>query len=310
MIQATRSIIIGGSTADVYVPDVERLPPFGGDEFTTENLEMLGAPPTLRLGGNGAICAAVLANLGEPTTLYTNLGDDAWGLWVRGNLEPRGVRVVSLMSGLRTSVHVSLVDGELRRMSLFYPGTTLVPGADDLVDASVALVGGCPHPAVDELEDLLGKLRGATTLLDIGPDLGQGFLRKRFRGILSQLDILIANEAEMLAFTGLDPLAGAREVARETRAGVVLKRGPQGAVRFDRQGVATEAPACRVTPKNTIGAGDAFNGGMVYGLCRGWDWPDILPFANAVAARVVETDVGADAVPRAEELLEGRGEEP
>ncbi|MCB0048400.1 MAG: hypothetical protein KDE24_02490, partial [Caldilinea sp.] len=31
-------------------------------------------------------------------------------------------------------------------------------------------------------------------------------------------------------------------------------------------------PGFPVTVLNTVGAGDAFAGGLIYGRCQGWDW--------------------------------------
>jgi sugar/nucleoside kinase (ribokinase family) len=47
---------------------------------------------------------------------------------------------------------------------------------------------------------------------------------------------------------------------------------------------------------DTTGAGDAFMGGLSYGLLQGWDLPEIGRFANACAALCC-TKLGARACP-------------
>lgn len=297
------TVVVGATTVDVFVPSVRRVPSFGDDEFTVSNLESLESAPRMRLGGNGAIAALALGRLGAPPTLFTNVGDDDWGAWARARLEASGVRVRAMRAGLRTSVHIAVVGRDLRRMSLFYPGTTLVPGEGEVGRPGLALVGGCPHPSPAELARLLQHLDGAFTLLDIGPNIGQGFERDAFGDVLSRLDVLVANASEMAAFTGLSAERGAEQVSRQTRQGVLLKLGGAGAAFYAAGERRVTSPALPVTARNTIGAGDTFNGGVLYGLGHDWDWPHVLDFANRVAAHAVASEEGAGAVPRAEAVL-------
>ena len=304
MSSGTRTIIVGATTVDVFVPAVRRVPSFGGDEFTVANLESLESAPRMRLGGNGAIAASVLGRLGESPILFTNVGEDDWGSWARARLEACGVQVRAMRPGLRTSVHIAVVDRSLRRMSLFYPGTTLVPHAGQLGQPELALVGGCPHPSSVDLARLLERLDGAITLLDIGPNIGQGFKLEDFGTVLPHLDILVANASELAAFTGLSAEEGAEQVSRQTRRGVVLKLGRGGATLYGAGGLLVASPALHVPATNTIGAGDTFNGGVLYGLGRGWGWQKVLDFSNRVAAHAVESEEGAGSVPRAEAILD------
>jgi fructokinase len=54
----------------------------------------------------------------------------------------------------------------------------------------------------------------------------------------------------------------------------------------------TRVPGFRVKIADTVGAGDAFAGGIVHGLSQGWDMWDVGRFANAVGA-VVASKHGA-----------------
>ena len=44
------------------------------------------------------------------------------------------------------------------------------------------------------------------------------------------------------------------------------------------------SPAFKVECRDTTGAGDAFHGGFIYGLLKGFSVEETLRFANAVAA--------------------------
>ena len=60
--------------------------------------------------------------------------------------------------------------------------------------------------------------------------------------------------------------------------------------------------AFSVSVVDSTGAGDAFMGGLSYGLLQGWDLPSVALFANACAARCC-TEVGARAMGRRAEVL-------
>jgi sugar/nucleoside kinase (ribokinase family) len=47
------------------------------------------------------------------------------------------------------------------------------------------------------------------------------------------------------------------------------------------------SPAPAVNPRDTTGAGDAFNAGLVAALASGRDWPDALTAATGLASSLV-----------------------
>ena len=63
-----------------------------------------------------------------------------------------------------------------------------------------------------------------------------------------------------------------------------------------------QVPGFPVTVLNTVGAGDAFAGGLIYGRCQGWDWRASVRMANACGALVVTRHGCAAAMPRREEV--------
>ncbi|MCB9126056.1 MAG: hypothetical protein H6643_16300 [Caldilineaceae bacterium] len=56
---------------------------------------------------------------------------------------------------------------------------------------------------------------------------------------------------------------------RQQQATVVLKRGPRGASVLAAGQDELRVPGFPVTVLNTVGAGDAFAGGLIYGRCQG-----------------------------------------
>lgn len=108
--------------------------------------------------------------------------------------------------------------------------------------------------------------------------------------------------------------AAAREISGETdyekMATKLLALGPKiVAVTMGAEGslLATantmdHVPALKVAVVDSTGAGDAFTGGLSFGLLQGWELPDAALFANACAALCC-TKVGARAMGRRAEVL-------
>lgn len=85
--------------------------------------------------------------------------------------------------------------------------------------------------------------------------------------------------------------------------GLTIFTAGKDAVSFKRQGgpVGTYTPP-RVTVRSTLGAGDAFRAGVVYGVHRGLGDPESVRFASALAAWVCTRLPIADNVPSLAEV--------
>jgi 5-dehydro-2-deoxygluconokinase len=83
---------------------------------------------------------------------------------------------------------------------------------------------------------------------------------------------------------------------------LVLKRGPRGASVFAAGNAVLDVPGFPVAVLNTVGAGDAFAGGLIYGRCQGLDWRASARMGNACGALVVTRHGCAAAMPRLSEV--------
>lgn len=82
---------------------------------------------------------------------------------------------------------------------------------------------------------------------------------------------------------------------------LVLKRGAKGVtIYYDDQSV--DVLGFPVEVVNTVGAGDAFASGLIYGMIQGWDWPESAKFANACGALVVTRHGCSKAMPYLSEV--------
>ncbi|UCH25598.1 MAG: 5-dehydro-2-deoxygluconokinase, partial [Trueperaceae bacterium] len=172
----------------------------------------------------------------------------------------------------------------------------------------------------------LAAQRGVTVFLDldIRPDQWHDprAYSVNLRRLLPLVDIAIGTEEELYAAlirnpnpsesTSIKPLNGAERgeldervgswLERHTKPGVVVvKRGARGV--SVRTRVAEEhLPAFEVKPVNTVGAGDAFASGLIYGHLSGWGWRESAQFGAACGALVVTRHGCSEALPTAAEV--------
>jgi 5-dehydro-2-deoxygluconokinase len=137
------------------------------------------------------------------------------------------------------------------------------------------------------------------------------------------LDIVIGTEDEIKAVTLQDPdqmsisdsqvssaqvtgdLDAAVEIILERGPQtVVVKRGRQGARVVEKGRAPVEVPGFPVEVYNTLGAGDAFASGFIYGLVQGWDWYKATRLGNAVGAIIVTRHACANSMPYYDEAME------
>ncbi len=85
---------------------------------------------------------------------------------------------------------------------------------------------------------------------------------------------------------------------------LVMKAGAEKTTIFLPSGEVIEAAPFPVEIYNTLGAGDAFASGFIYGYLKGWDWRRAARMGNACGAIVVTRHGCANYMPSERETLE------
>lgn len=291
-------VILGGTTTDIILPQVPRLPAWPEHtEFTAANLVLLRTPPIVTLGGNGANAAYIATRCGARVTLHTQFGDDALGALARDWLETAGCTVFPANPTAGTPLNVTAANTRRQRATFFYSAGEL-PAVTRFSSPAPShlLICGWPHPPLPALARTLraAKRRAIVTALDVGPILGPPWSLARLREVLASLDLFLANEHEIQRITRTTTVPAALARLRKVFAqDVVIKRGSKGALWLPAGSTTPqETPGLRVRTHNTVGAGDTFNGGLLAALDRGLDFPAALPLACATAASVVRSARG------------------
>ena len=262
-------------------------------------------------GGAPLNVAVGLARLGQPVGFLGKVSTDAFGRALRRHLVSEGVDTRFLLdSDAPTALaFVAMVDGE--PSFAFYgeaAADTLVRAeelSDALGDLSVLHFGGISllrgtTPAA--VETVVAQLAGRA-LLSFDPNIRPGLVRHAasYRALLERLfasaDLVKVSAADL---EWLAPDAPPEEAAADLLAygpaAVVLTRGRQGA-RLLRTDGEWSVPAFQVPIVDTVGAGDAFDAGLLAALSQSGvasrvsllalderELVEVLRFASAVAA--------------------------
>ena len=314
-------ITVGRVSLDLFARDI------GADfhDITAFETGVGGSPVNIAIGAS---------RLGLKSIAFTAVGDDPVGEFVRHFLANENVITdyIPLKPGRRTGMAVVGVQPPDRFPLLFYrenPADIHLTIEDakklPLVEAralslsGTALSRGGAHDVSLYLAER-ARSHGVTTFidLDLRPDQWSHPLAfgLHLRRVLPLCDVIIGTEEEFYAALSPTPeavMAGEsvsdreslhhllRDCACEHDALLVLKRGERG-VRLYENGSQTDAPGFPVEIVNTVGAGDGFASGLIYGWARGWAWEEAARFANACGALVVSRHGCARALPHRREV--------
>jgi len=263
-------------------------------------------------GFAGNVCTG-LARLQVGTAIVSKVGSDGHGEFIRDFLSREGVGVGWL--GIDHTLNTPVVFCEIwppdRFPLLFYrtptcPDWELTTSDFDLnavAEAPILLASGTglareksriAHMAA------LGRHRHTAIFdLDYRPSFWPSpkAYQEAVEGVLPSADIIVGNEDEVRAATGLeDARQGIAALHDFGPRVLILKRGGEGAVLFEGERV-LEVPPVKMEVVNGLGAGDAFLAAVTQGVLRGIDAGTAVRRANWSGAFVASQVPCSEAMP-------------
>lgn len=298
-------VVLGDANPDLVLRGGDVEPVFGQEERLVEE-------GTLTVGGSGAIMACAAARLGLHVGFVGVVGDDPFGVFMRVELESRGVDLRGLLVDPHRPTGITVVLARRDDRAILTAPGTISDLRGSLIDAD--LLRAARHVHVSsyflqgslraDLPALFDEVRaaGVSTSVDPNWDPEQrwdgGLLR-----LLSQTDLFLPNSAEARAITGIDDI----DVAAESLAGrggtVAIKFGDGGGM-VVRGEDAIRVPGIAVNVIDTTGAGDTFDAGYLAGHLAGWPMQRCLALANICGGLSTQAAGGVAAQPTMDEALE------
>ncbi len=289
-----RIAVLGSCTLDI----IFRMPrlPAAGETLIAESV---GVFP----GGKGLNQAIAAARLGASAAVIGRVGIDAFGEQLLATLVADGVDVSAIArdASMGSGVAVPIVVPGGDNAILAAPRANLAMTLGDLdparpiIEAAAAFLLQFETPMEVNLAALrIARAGGVRTILNPAPILPAP------PEIYALAEVLVVNEVEaaMLAPDAAgDPRTQARAILERGPATVVVTLGPAGGIAVTRERETIEFLAFPVHAIDSVGAGDAFCGGLAVALSEGFALRAALTFASATAALSVTRSGAAPSYP-------------
>ena len=318
-------ITIGRASVDLYGQQIgTRL-----EDVASFAKSVGGCPTNISVG---------TARLGLKSALLTRVGKEQMGRFIREQLQREGVETKGIVTDPErlTALAILSVESDHSFPLLFYRDNCADNALceDDVSEdfirsARAILVTGThfskPHTDAAQRKAIrIAKESGAKVVFDIdyrpnlwglaGHDAGDNRyiasekVSAHLKTVLADCHLIVGTEEEVLIASGdSDLLAALKTIRANSKATIVLKRGPMGCIVYDgpisdnlEDGIVGKGFPIEVY--NVLGAGDAFMSGFLRGWLTGEPHATSATWANACGAFAVSRLLCAPEIPTWTEL--------
>lgn len=275
------------------------------------------------VGGSPTNVAVAAARLGLRAAVFTKVGDDGLGEYVRSALADEfGVdtRFVGVDPALKTPVVVAVMDPPEDPQFVMYrepraPDSTIRPEEIDLRivrDVPILWISAgalAVEPSRGTTRTLLaerGRRRHTILDLDYRPSFwtSEQEAHHEIGRTIDTVTVAVGNRAECTVGLGVsEPDAAADALLARGVELAIVKLGGEGVLVATPE-ERTIVPPVPVEVVSGLGAGDAFGGALCFGLLSGKSPLEAVEFANAAGALVASRLLCADAMPDEAEVLD------
>jgi sugar/nucleoside kinase (ribokinase family) len=296
-------VVVGELNPDLILSG-NVLPEFGQVEKLVDQAE-------LTIGSSSAIFACGAARLGLKVAFIGMVGKDLFGEFMCQSLENYGIDISGIRATDGTQTGISVILGDRHdRAILTYPGTIplLEYGEIDLdiiQQARHLHVGSyfIQEKLKRSLPVLFDKAHsyGMSVSLDTNYDptnLWDGGLFE----LLSKVDVFLPNEVECRGIARASTLEQAIDGLIKKVSYLGVKLGRDGAILAHNANKYTLKPI-EVNVIDTVGAGDSFDAGFIYGFLNGWIPERILKLAIICGSLSTQKTGGTAAQPKLDEAM-------
>ncbi len=273
-------------------------------------VEKLVEDASLTIGSSSVIFACGAARLGLKVAFIGVCGRDVFGRFMLEQMQQAGIDVspVILREDGRTGLSV-ILNRQADRAILTHAGLIASLRAEDVTDD---LLSKARHLHVASyflqtslqpgLPDLFTRARsiGLTTSLDTNYDPHEQW--QSLDKLLAVTDVLMLNEREAVCLAGIPDLQLAALKLSAKVDTLAVKLGSNGALGM-RGNQKVTLPSLAVSVVDTVGAGDSFDAGFVYGYLNRWDLQKSLQLGCACGALSTQKAGGTAAQPTLAEAI-------
>jgi len=295
------------SVLGIFVADIS----FSGPKIPSIGETILGNKYNVGPGGKGCNQAVAIARLGAKVNFISKIGKDSYGELALNTLTKNKINTESVIQdeNLQTGVAGILVDKNSGKNAINVivgaPSTLKIAEIDkhiDIIKNSKIFLTQLEVPKDVTLHCLkTAKENGCLTILNPAP---ASEISKEF---YKNIDYFTPNETEAEFYTGIkitnekEAKQAADKLINLGIKKIIITLGEKGLFYSDgKEEIYLQATPVKAI--DTTGAGDAFNGGLAFGLSKEKPIKECLELANKVAG-ISTTKLGAgDAMPFIKDL--------
>ncbi|WP_380082751.1 adenosine kinase [Kordiimonas pumila] len=269
------------------------------DAATSAKIYSSMPPAVERSGGSAGNTAAGIASFGGRASYIGKVHGDQLGTVFQHDIRAVGVsfETVPATDGAPTATSMILVTPDAQRTMNTYLGACTELTVDDVSEADVAnaevlyvegYLWDTPSMKASVLKAF--ELAHKTGTL-VSLSLSDSFCVDRFRAefvdlVENQVDILFANEAEIISLYQTSTFEEAVEKLRPHVKVAALTRSEKGSVVVTQDSIIS-VPAMPANVEDTTGAGDLYAAGFLFGYTSGKSMETCAKLAGLAAAEVI-----------------------
>ncbi|MBO8173330.1 MAG: sugar kinase [Bacillaceae bacterium] len=281
-----------------------------------------------KVGGAELNVAIGCARLGLQTGWISRLGNDEFGRHILHFVRGEGIDTsqVKLVNGYPTSLYFKEIMEDGSGRSFYYRDNspTLTMNVENFpfeyLDTTNVLHVSGVFPAIGgENYNIILKAvqyaREQGKIVSFDPNIrlklwrSRDEMKEKLKRLLSYTDILLMGEEEgkLLFDTGnTDELY--EKLKNYSIEWITITQGDRGATCYYKGEKYVGRPVKPAKVVDTVGAGDGFSAGFIYGVLQDWDIERILSFANTIGSMVVSVSGDNEGLPLLDEVMMRLGE--
>lgn len=279
-------------------------------KFPEKGDTLFGDEINYYLGGKGANQAMALARLGANTEMIGMVGEDNFGKAFIKEFKNAGVEVSNIFvsKSVGTSLAVIQSNYQAENKIVVMHGANYEFSAKEL--KKVEKVIKASNLVITQLElkpEIEAMIINLCYKLKVPIQLNPAPAYKLSKELLSKITYITPNDLELSILTGMktDTIDNAKKAVKQLLSlgakNVISTLGGNGAMLGNKDGI-VHIPGYKVKVVDTVGAGDAFNGGFAYAISQGYEIIKAVKFANAVGGLAVTKKGAFPSLPTLKEV--------
>lgn len=261
-------------------------------------------------GGPVATAMVALARWGAKVTFAGSIGDDLTGKYIIENFHTHHINTdyIKITKNAYSSLSICISHSNGLRTILYSKGNVIPLKKSDIKKLNISefdaieLDGHQPEAQLHVLKK--AKELSIPTVLDAGS------YRREIMPLVNLSDHIIASEPFASSFWKSFYRSGKRKfnlhqvcrlLFKKGVKAVVITAGEKGSVGYDGKSF-IKIPSLKVKVVDTVGAGDVYHAGYIYGLCLGWSLEKCMKFATIAAGLKCRAVGGQAPIPSVKEI--------